>query len=278
MSAGAARLVHPGPAAPDRRQAVRATLRPVAGTLPAGGTVMAGVGELFAAHGCRGGIVWLDGLVCDPFRYVLPALATDDLHGAFYSGTHAPDGPVRVGASTASVGWRDGAPFLHCHGTWTGAMGTAMGHLLPLNSTLAEPCAVRGIGSPDAWFEAVADAETNFTLFAAAGGGSGPDGLIARLRPEEDVSDAVAGLCAAHGIEDARVHGLGSICDVRFADGRRVPCVATEARIDEGRVAAGEVTIAVSVVDVDGAIHRGELAPGANRVGVTFELLVEATA
>lgn len=278
MSAAPARLVHPGPPAPDRRQAVRATLRPVAGTLPAGATVMAGVGELFAAQGCRGGIAWLDGLICNPFRYVLPALATDDLHAAYYSETHAPDGPVRIGPSTASVGWRDGAPFLHCHGTWTGGMGTAMGHLLPFDSVVAEDCAVRGIGSPDAWFEAVADAETNFTLFAAAGGGTGDGGLVVRLRPEEDVCDALATLCAEHGIEAARVHGLGSICGVRFAGGGTVPCVATEVRIDEGRVAGGRARLSVSVVDVDGAIHAGTLLPGANPVGVTFELLVERVA
>lgn len=272
------RLIHPGPRAADRRQGVGATLIAIDGTLAAGRTVMAEVADLFARHGCRGGILWLDGLVSDPFRYVLPALAKDDQHAAFYSEIHAPEGPVRVGASTASVGWRDGAPFLHCHGIWTDAECTAMGHLLPIESIVATPCVVRGIGSPDAWFEAAADPETNFALFAAMGKGTGTDGLIARLRPDEDVCEGIAALCAQHQIGAARVHGLGSICNVSFVDGRTVPCVATEVRIDESHVTGGRVEVAVSVVDVDGGIHSGMLARGANPVGVTFELLVEAIA
>ena len=131
MSVVLTRLAHPGPPAPDRRQAAGATLRPLVGRLAAGRTVMAEVAALFAAHGCRGGIVWLDGVACEPMRFVLPALATDGEHAAFYSETHAPDGVVRIGPSTASVGRRDGAAFLHCHGQWSGAFGTAMGHLLP---------------------------------------------------------------------------------------------------------------------------------------------------
>jgi predicted DNA-binding protein with PD1-like motif len=237
---------------------------------------MDAVAALFAAHHCRGGILWLDGVTCEPFRYVLPALATDGLHAAFYSDTHAPEGAVRIGASTAAIGWRDGAPFLHCHGQWSGGSGTAMGHLLPHESVIAAPARVRGIGAGDAWFEGVPDAETNFTLFAAAGDGEGGGGLIARLRPDEDVCEGIAGLCAAHGLARARVHGLGSICEPRFADGSRVPCIATEVRIDRGEVAQGRARIEASLVDVDGAVHSGLLAPGANPVGVTFELLIEA--
>jgi hypothetical protein len=275
MTIALARLAHPGPRAADRRQAAPATLRPLAGRLAAGRPVMDEVARLFADAGCKGGILWLDGLVCDPMRFVLPALSPGPEHAAFYSATHAPDGPVRIGASTSSVGWRDGAPFLHCHGQWSGGFGTAMGHLLPADSILAEDAQVRGLGSPDAWFEALPDPETNFTLFAASGGG-GSDGLVARLRPDEDVCAAIAALAAEHRIPRARVHGLGSIAEPRFADGRRVPCVATEVRIDAGRVADGQVALDVSLVDVDGAIHAGQLAPGLNRVGVTFELLIEA--
>jgi hypothetical protein len=136
---------------------------------------------------------------------------------------------------------------------------------------------VRGIGCPDAWFEAVPDPETNFTLFAAAGAGGGDDGgLLVRLRPDEDLCTALAAICAERGIARARVHGLGSICEPRFADGRHVPCTATEVRIDAGRIADGAVEIDVSLVDVDGGIFSGRLAPGLNPVGVTFELILES--
>ncbi len=269
------RLAHPGPRDADRRQAIGATLVPLAGRLSAGRTVMAEVARLFSEADCAGGILHLDGLVCEPFRYVLPAYATDAAHAAWYSATHAPAGPVTIDASTATVGWRDGAAFLHCHGRWSGGFGTAMGHVLPFETIIAADTDVRGIGSPDTWFDAVPDLETNFTLFTPAGESDGTGGLLARLRPDEDVCTALVALCADNRIHRARVHGLGSIADPRFADGRHVPCRATEVRIDAATVEAGTATVDVSLVDVDGAIHSGRLAPGLNPVGVTFELLIE---
>ena len=68
-------------------QAARTRLVPVAGSLRAGETVMAGVARLFAEAGCPGGVVFLDGVTCDPMRYVLPALSRDASHAAWYSGT-----------------------------------------------------------------------------------------------------------------------------------------------------------------------------------------------
>lgn len=268
------RLVHPGPRAEHRIESSTCTLLPVEGTLSAGGILMDEVAALYARHGCRGGVLRLDGATCDPFRYVLPALATDDRHAAYYSATHAPEGVMRIDACTASVGWRDGTMFLHGHGRWSGAPGTAMGHVLPLETRLAADAAVSGLGSPDAWFEAVPDAETNFTLFSPAGGG-GNDGAFVRIRPGEDVCEAVGAVCDAHAIPRAHIHGLGSICDPVFADGRALACVATEVRIDAGHVEDRKTVLDVSLVDVDGMVHRGRLAPGANRVGVTFEILIE---
>ena len=266
------RLRHPGPRAAARRLAVPADLRPVAGVLRRGGVLMAEVAALFAAAGARGGVLFLDGVTCEPFRYVLPALATDVAHAAWYSQTHAPEGPVTIATATASVGWRDGAPFLHGHGRWMVPGGEAMGHVLPFESRLAADAEVTGFAAPGAWFEALPDAETNFTLFTPAGGDATGAGLLLRLCPDEDVATAIEAAAAAHGLARARVHGLGSICGVVFDDGRRVDCVATEVRIDDGRLADGRCTLDISVVDVAGGIHAGRLLRGQNPVGVTFEI------
>ena len=101
------RMIHPGPRAAERAVAVPASLRRIGGVLPAGRTVMTAVARLFADAGCKGGVVWLDGVTCDPMRYVLPALSSDAAHAAWYSNTHAPEGPVRIETATASVGRRD---------------------------------------------------------------------------------------------------------------------------------------------------------------------------
>ena len=237
----AGRMVHPGPRAAERMQAARTGLVAVQGELRAGETVMAGVARLFDAAGCRGGMVFLDGITCDPLRYVLPALSSDGVHAAWYSDTIAPAGPVTILRATASVGIKAGAPFLHCHGVWTAADGTPrMGHLLPFDSVVSTDAKVNGIASPDAWFESLPDAETAFTLFQPAGGAT-TGGVIARVRPGQDVVTAIEALAARYGITDAALHGLGSIDHIRFQDGSRVDCLATELHLSGARLDALQV-------------------------------------
>ena len=269
------RMVHPGPRADQRVQALRTGLVPVQRMLRAGETVMAGVARIFADAGCRGGMAFLDGITCDPLRYVLPALSDDPRHAAWYSETVAPVGLTRIIRATASVGMRDGAPFLHCHGLWqTGDAPIAMGHLLPFDSVLAEDARITAIGALDAWFDALPDAETNFTLFQPQGGGAGR-GVLARILPGEDVVTSIETVCAAHGIRDARLHGLGSIDHVRFSQGGRMDCLATELRLHGARLTDGRAHVPIEVVDIAGRIKSGILKRGANPVGVTLELLIE---
>ena len=118
------------------------------------------------------------------------------------------------------------------------------------------------------------DAETAFTLFTPQGTGSGT-GLLARIRPGEDVVTAIETLCARHGIADARLHGVGSIDHIRFTDGSRMDCHATELRLDKARLAQGRAHVPIEVVDIAGTIMRGTLERGLNPVGVTLELIVD---
>lgn len=268
-------MVHPGPKAAERAVAVRTSLHPVTGLLRRGESVMQAVGDLFASHGCKGGVLYFDGVPCDPIRFVLPAPATDGLHAAWYSATHAPEGPWVMTSGTASVGWRDGAPFLHCHGLWQPEDGPGtMGHLLPHETRLAADVRVHGLGSRDAWFEGLPDPETAFTLFTPAGGGPG-GALVARILPGEDVVTAIETLAAAHGIVAARLHGVGSIDHVTFAEGHRMECLATELRFSDAWLRGGQAEIDIEVVDIDANIMRGRLTRGANPVGVTLELIIE---
>lgn len=267
-------MIHPGPRAEQRHQARRATLQPISGVLSAGQSVMQAVGDLFAAHGCKGGVIWLDGVTCDPIRYVLPALSTDGLHAAWYSDTHAPQGQWNITRATASVGIKDGAPFLHCHGIWSGGATQAMGHLLPFDSILAADASVTGLGAPQTWFEALPDPETAFTLFTPQGGDDGA-ALFARILPGEDVVTAIEDLAARHDIRNARLHAVGSIDHIRFAQGHRMDCLATELRFTTAQIRDGCAHIDIEVVDITGHIAQGTLTRGGNPVGVTLELLIE---
>ena len=269
------RMVHPGPRTAERILARRASLRPITGVLPAGARLLDAVAGLFAAHCCRGGALSLAGLACDPIRFVLPAISADGLHGAWYSDTRAPDGRWLVRSATAIVGSRDGALFLHCHGIWGLPGGPpVMGHILPMDSIVAQDAAVSGIGSAETWFEVVPDAETAFNLFTPQGGGDGP-AVMARILPGEDVVSAIEALAARYGIADARLHGVGSIDHVRFADGSSMPCHATELRLDGAVLHRRRAHVPVEVVDIEGTIARGTLARGENPVGVTLELIIE---
>ncbi len=268
------RMVHPGPRSPDRVAVRRATLRPMAGVLPKGMTVMQAVGDLFAAHGCKGGVLSLAGVVCDPMRFVLPAPSTDGIHAAWYSDTHAPDGPWVIHSATATVGIKDGAPFLHCHGVW--GQPAQMGHLLPFDCVLAQDAQVTGLGAADAWFESLPDAETAFTLFTPQGGDNGP-AILARILPGEDVITAIETLAARHTITHARLHAVGSIDHITFAQGHGVACHATELRFDGATLTDGRANIPIEVVDIHGTISCGTLTRGNNPVGVTLELIIEPT-
>lgn len=268
------RMIHPGPRAPERVAARRATLRAIHGVLPAGQTVMQAVGDLFAAHGCKGGVLSLAGVVCDPMRFVLPAPSTDGVHAAWYSDIHAPDGAWMIHSATATVGQKDGAPFLHCHGIW--GTPAQMGHLLPLDCVIAQDAHVSGLGAVDAWFDSLPDAETAFTLFTPQGDGHGP-AILARILPGEDVITAVEALAARHQITNARLHAVGSIDHIRFAEGHGVDCHATELRFAGATLTAGRAHIPIEVVDIAGTISRGTLTRGDNPVGVTLELIIEPT-
>ncbi|WP_245571811.1 PCC domain-containing protein [Microvirga subterranea] len=243
----------------------------------------AAVAKGFADAGCAGGIVFFQGGRFEPFRYVMPAASADPRYAAWYSETYEPEGPVTIVRAAAIVGVRDGGPFLHCHGIWDTAEGHRAGHMLAPMTSVAQAAEVSGIGFRSATFQAMPDSETNFTLFEPVQkAGVGDGALLAKVRPNEDITLAVEEICSRHGITSARVHGIGSLNGVRFVDGTEVPSYATEVLIRQGSVRTvdgrPQARLDIDVVDMDGGIFSGELVRGDNPVCVTFELVIEAVA
>jgi predicted DNA-binding protein with PD1-like motif len=278
-------IQHPGPVSLERTAEVAGAPLPLRFVLEPGRSIDAAIAQGFAASGCIGGFVTLRGGQCEPFRFVMPAASPDAQHAAWFSDTFAPEGQVEITRACAIVGQRDGKPFVHCHGIWETTEGMRMGHMLAPDTMVAEPMEVTGIGLRGATFKALPDPETNFTLFEPLPvaddrrESAGPRVLLAKVRPNEDISLAIEGICSRQEIERAYVHGIGSLNGVRFNDGRRVEAYATEILIHEGRVESvhgrPRASLRIDAVDMEGQIFSGELVHGDNPVCVTFELVIE---
>lgn len=279
---------HPGPASAQRYCAVSCQATPLALTLQAHMSVNAAVAQAFAAAGYRAGWIGLSDTAMDRMDYVIPAASADADHAAWYSETLRPGPGSVIRWAGLHLGIRDGEPFVHCHGTWdVPGLGRRMGHLLPFESAFSQPVEVAAYGIADAAFIVGEDAETNFRLFSperqdvpiATTIGSRP-AILAAVRPNEDICEAIEAICDEYAVTDALVLGIGSLIGARFTDGREVCDFATEVLVRKGRVqyenaASGRrCTLDIDLVGMTGIIASGRLAHGANAVCVTFELLI----
>ena len=286
-------LRQPGPAPEERIESFAAAGRVIEYVLQPGLSLNAALTAPLVAAGLRAGAIAFAGAELAPFRYVLPGPARDPAHVAWFSDTHTPRGDpagrTLVERANATFGWRDGAPFVHCHGVWVEPDGSRHGgHMLPEETFLAAAGTARAWATAAVAIRVDPDPETNFPLFHPVPAGepraaaTGPRLILARLRPNQDLAAAIEAVCRRHGVRAATVRGsLGSLIGARFADGREVADHATEVLVRAGRVAPGadgapRATLDLAVVDMAGTVHEGVLAAGENPVCITFELMLEA--
>jgi predicted DNA-binding protein with PD1-like motif len=280
-------IVQPGSPNPERIQWVEARGRAFSATLAAGLPLLEAVRRAFAAEGFAGGVLNFRDGALGPFAYVMPALSKTGDNAAFYSDTFRPGGVTRLKIGAMTLGQRDGAPFFHGHALWTEAGGRSNGgHMLPEETIIAEPFAVDAFGLDGAVFTAEPDPETNFKLFGpipsqSAGAATTSRAFALRLRPNQDVAQALEAFCRARGIFRARLHGgVGSTIGARFTDGRSVVPFATELAVSSGSIASGangtlEAALDVALVDYLGGLAEGRLVRGDNPVLMTMELVLE---
>ena len=235
------------------------------------------------AAGIQSAALSFAGGTLSPFVYVVPAQPRDERHVAYFSAPRTA-GESHVDIANATFGWRDGAPFVHCHATWTEPNGQFRGgHIMPNETFIHTPTDVRAWAFPDLRIVAEADPETNFTLFhplPPAGAGYGRF-VVARIRPNEDICTALEEICRRHSIGSAIVRAsLGSLVGARFSNGTEVADHATEVLVRAGKVSpypGGRLRAELDllVVDMQGTVHQGWLAHGKNPVCITFELVLE---
>ncbi|WP_205082681.1 PPC domain-containing DNA-binding protein [Paracraurococcus ruber] len=252
--------------------------------LPAGRSLLDAIAAALAAQGHAHAVLDLAGGAFGPFAYVLPALAPDARHAAWYSDRHVPPGGAALERAAITFGTRDGAPWLHCHAIWREAAGRRAGHVLPEETVIAAPITAQAWALSGAGFQFAPDAETNFTLFqpiALSGPtAQGSRAVVLRVRPNEDPVAAIALACREHGIDRAALRGgVGSLVSPRFADAPPVPDIATELLVTGGGVTPEDgATLSVALADMQGRVHAGRVRPGANAACITCELVLEEVA
>lgn len=265
------RLTHPGPVAGPRIETVPCRVEALHLRLRAGLPLNRAVAQALAEAGFAAGYLRLEGVALAPLVWVVPAPAPGDGRVAWFSAPH------RMKAGRITLGGihlgRDGtAPFGHCHGLWTGGDGqTGIGHLQGDDSILAADAVVSGWGIAGALLERRDDPETGFALFSpVALDLSAPNAALCRIRPNEDLVTALAGL----DLGQARIEGLGSLVGARFESGASVEGDAAEFVIASGAVVANAVRLEIAATGMDGALRRGRLSVGLNAVCITAELLI----
>ncbi|MBN9559753.1 MAG: DUF296 domain-containing protein [Alphaproteobacteria bacterium] len=280
-------LRQPGPAEGERIEAHDGDCVALEIALNAGLSLNEALTRELVASGFSSGTLVFADAVLGPFTYVVPHPAPDASHVAYFSPPRTPPGETHVEIANVTFGWRDGAPFVHCHGVWTEADGSRRGgHMMPDETVLARSGVARAWAFRDVTIRVEPDAETNFSLFRPtplAKPAPGRRAIVARIRPNEDLCTAIEAICAARGIRKATIRGsLGSLIGAVFENGDTVPDIATEVLVLTGSVSldgAGSprARIDMAVVDMHGEVHRGILARGENPVCITFELVLEQT-
>ncbi|MGO4448336.1 DUF296 domain-containing protein [Phyllobacterium sp. TAF24] len=279
------RLHQPGPAEVERFESFAGIGRTFSFDLEPGLSINEAITRPLVAANMRAAALVIEGGAFAPFHYLMPALSTDNLHAAWYSDTFSPAGETRLERGNVTFGERDGAPFIHCHATWIEPDGRrCAGHILPHETIISQPIRTTVWGVEEIRMVSEPDAETAFTIFhpvpfkQPSSIATGPRTIIARVRPNEDIIDAVEAICRKHGFAGAHFRGgVGSLIGARYLDGTRVDDIATEVFITGGFISADSsaTRLEITMVDTRGSITSGTLVRGDNPVCITFELCLE---
>ncbi len=289
MNAEVRLLRHPGKAHPVRIDSIEGAALAIDFDLSAGLNLRDALVQPLKRAGIEGATVRIENLPLERLHFVRPAPPKDDQHVAFYSEPHFIDEAVVIKLACATVGRKDGEPFVHCHALWDGPDGVERGgHLFTDQVIVAEPAHAYAWGLANAVMQSDFDEETNFTLFhpvavearAASAVNRGKRCVIARIRPNVDLTQGIEQVCRSHGFEKAIVRGsVGSIVGALFEDGHKVEDIATEILVLHGTVdcsaSVPRTDLEIALIDPRGQVHKGRPKRGANPVLICFELVLE---
>lgn len=242
------------------------------------------------AQGASCGFAELFGVRLSPVRFVHPATG-DGVRRAVSFGAAQQHDEATIVQASAIIGSRFDEDFMHCHAMWRDSAGAVHGgHLLP--DTVVHPGSGFAIIGVADGVDLISDDDPEtlmptFTPQRADRARSETEQpvptIIARVMPNEDLTDAAIALARGAGFGKAVVRaGTGSLIGADFAPGeglrrRIVDGPATEVISVNGvvDVEAATAELTVTLVDRHGQLHAGVLTAGANPAAVTFELVLQ---
>ncbi len=287
------KLLHAGLPAVQRINSILTKSGGVCIRIPQGESLLKAITQALHDMGTDSGFAEIYGGELSPANYCIPAESDGEGRAVSFSDSKALRRTELISAS-ATIGIRDGAPYMHCHGHFLTTKGKHVGgHLFPetyagINGPWA---AVYGLSNVQ-WVSAD-DPETNMPVFTprevqgnTMDESSGMNNtVIARVLPNEDITESVLRMCAEQGFSTAVIRaGLGSLIGASYKDRetgqrRQIDGPGTEVTSLTGHVSTtngiAETHLTCTLVDRHGQIHAGELIPGMNPVAVTFELVIQ---
>lgn len=273
------RCPQPGPPRARAWESAPCAATAVFVSLQAGANLLDAAGKWMLAEGCDGAMLRLTDVPVAALRYVLPDASSDPTFAAYYSPDHTLQGPGFIRSGQMTLGWRDGAPFAHCHGVFEDAAGhLACGHLRVESCVLGAGAVLTGHALCGATFEAQPCGETNFVLLTPVRRAQvQANAAIVKLSPNVEIGLALADAAAANSLGDVTVHGLGSLVGAVFEDGRTLARIETEFFFDQARVSGDSADLDITIVEAGGRRMSGRLRPRANAVLMTVEALLIRT-
>lgn len=288
-------LKHYGDALSPRIVSVATRSRGLLTTLTPGRNVLEELTEKLREMGTDSGYVELSSGSYNPVSYCVPAGGDSERAMSFSDAREVEQADLIYGAVT--VGLRDNKPFIHSHCMWIDENQQQLGgHLWPgtVSGDPAPHAAIYGIYG--ARWTSADDPETRMPVFTPSIDERNPmpnktdatgylETVVARVRPNEDLTAAIETICREHGFTSAVVRGgLGSIVGGTFFDrvnggvkhvdgpGTEVISIMGDVKLVDDHY---ETKLSCTLVDRHGVVHAGELVPGENAIAVTFELVIQ---
>lgn len=283
-------LDHPGAPSAVRRNSIGTHSRSKQVVLEPGALITDALAQAVESLGATcGQVELLDGFLSN-IDYCHPVADVTGQRQVSYSRSLSARAPARIIAGSATVGYRDGDRFTHCHAGWIDADGEIKGgHLWPTTRIGTRPIHAIVHTVEEAELINTIDSESGLPAFVPhrrlttqPATGDGRRAVISRLAPGVNLDTAIRDIMAEEGFARASIAGsLGSLVGAVFHRDLNFLVVdgpATEVTLtgdyDLRNPVDPRAILSGMAIDCQGRVYAGEFVAEESVVACTMELFV----